>query len=102
MPTSRRKTLKKKAKSKHVTKPRKTAHPHKSSSKSGSHSKRKTTTQKDDVTYVYECTRPGCGYKIWRDDKGEPREVRSDLKSPKSLQVEFRCQGKGDLPESCH
>src|SRR2546425_11058148 len=99
MPTSRRKTLKKKAKSKHVTKPRKTAHPHKSSSKSGSHSKRKTTTQKDDVTYVYECTRTSCGYKIWRDEKGEPGELRSDLKCSKGHHAEFRCLRKSDLPE---
>ena len=56
--------------------------------------------KKDDVTYVYECTRPGCGYKIWRDDKGEPGQLRNDLKCPKCHHVEFRCLGKGDLPEN--
>src|SRR2546425_3527159 len=100
MPASLRKTSKKKTTYKHVPKPRKTTHPHKSSPKSGSHSERKTTTNKDEVTYVYECTRPGCGYKIWRDDKGEPGQLRSDLKCPKCHHVEFRCLGKGDLPES--
>jgi len=100
MPTAHGKIAKQKAKSKHVTKPRKTGHPHKSSPKSGSHSKRKTTAKKDDVTYVYECTRPGCGYKIWRDEKGEVGDLRSDLKCPKCHHVEFRCLGKGDLPES--
>jgi len=100
MPATRGKTSKKKAKSKHVAKPRKTSHTHKSSPKSGSHSKRKTALKKDDATYVYECTRPGCGYKIWRDDKGEPGELRNDLKCPKCHHIEFRCLGKGDLPES--
>src|SRR3989442_5484957 len=100
MPATRGKTTKKKTTSKHVTKPRKTTHPHKSSPKSGSHSKSKSAVKKDDVTYVYECTRPGCGYKIWRDDKGEPRQLRNDLKFPKYHHVEFRCLGKDDLPES--
>src|SRR2546426_5438170 len=100
MPASRGKTSKKKAISKRATKPRKAAHPHKSSPKSGSHSKSRTTTKKDDVTYVYECTRPGCGYKIWRDDKGEPGQLGNDLKCPKCHHVEFRCLGKGDLHES--
>jgi hypothetical protein len=56
--------------------------------------------KRDDVTYVYECTRPGCGYKIWRDDKGEPGQMRNDLKCPKCHHIEFRCLGRGDLPES--
>jgi hypothetical protein len=100
MPASRGKTSKKKAKSKQATKLRKTSHPRKSSPKSGSHPKRKTAVKKDEVTYVYECTRPGCGYKIWRDEKGEPGQLRNDLKCPKCHHVEFRCLGKGDLPES--
>src|SRR5438445_12250256 len=100
MAVSRGKTSKKKAKSKHVTKPRKASHPHKSSPNSRSHSKSKSAVKKDDITYVYECTRPGCGYKIWRDDKGEPGQLRNDLKCPKCHHVEFRCLGKGDLPES--
>ena len=100
MPASHAKASKKKAKSGHVRKLRTTLPPRKSSPKSGSHPKRKTAVKKDDVTYVYECTRPGCGYKIWRDDKGEPGQLRNDLKCPKCHHVEFRCLGKGDLPES--
>ncbi len=54
----------------------------------------------DEVTYVFECTRPGCGYRIWREDKGEQGQVRFDLKCPKCHNKEFRCLGKGDLPET--
>ena len=100
MPTALRKLLKKKANSKPEKKTWKASHPHKSSAKTRSHPKRKTTTEKEYVTYVYECTRPGCGYKIWRDDKGEPGQLRNDLKCPKCHHVQFRCLGKGDLPES--
>jgi hypothetical protein len=100
MPVAHRKDLKKKAGPKAVKKTRKASHPHKSSPKTRSHPNRKTTIEKEYVTYVYECTRPGCGYKIWRDDKGEPGQLRSDLKCPKCHHVEFRCLGKGDLPES--
>src|SRR3989442_12637466 len=100
MPVSHGKTSKKKTKSGHVRKLRTTSPPRKSSPKSGSHPKRKTAVKKDDVTYVYECTRPGCGYKIWRGDKGVPDGLRRDLKGPKSHHVEFGGFGKGDLPES--
>ncbi|HEX9429826.1 MAG TPA: hypothetical protein VF944_05560 [Candidatus Bathyarchaeia archaeon] len=100
MPSTDTKVRKKKAKSKTATKSRKSPHSRKSTSKSGSHPKRKTVAKKDDLTYVYECTRPGCGYKIWRDDKGQPGQLRNDLKCPKCHHVEFRCLGKGDLPES--
>src|SRR4029077_721290 len=100
MPTRHRKTAKKKPKSKPVKSPRKAPHPHKSSPKTSSRAKRETAREKEYVTYVYECTRPGCGYKIWRDDKGEPGQLRNDLKCPKCHHVEFRCLGKGDLPES--
>lgn len=100
MPASRGKTPKKKAKSKHVTKHREAPHPRKSSPESGSRPKRKTAAKKDDATYVYECTRPGCGYKIVRDEKGEPGQLRNDLKCPKCHHLEFRCLGKGDLPET--
>ncbi len=100
MPSTDTKVRKKKAKSKTATKSRKSPHSRKSTPKSGSHPKRKTVAKKDDVTYVYECTRPGCGYKIWRDDKGQPGQLRNDLKCPKCHHVEFRCLGKGDLPES--
>ncbi len=81
MPASHAKASKKKAKSGHVRKLRTTSPPRKSSPKSGSHPKRKTAVKKDDVTYVYECTRPGCGYKIWRDDKGEDAIKASEIGS---------------------
>jgi hypothetical protein len=50
--------------------------------------------------YVYECTRPGCGYRIWRDDKAGEGEHRFDLKCPKCHNKEFRCLGKGDVPKT--
>jgi hypothetical protein len=100
MPNAQRKALKKKTKSKPEKKTRKACHPRRSSLKTSSRLNRKTTTEKEYVTYVYECTRPGCGYKIWRDDKGEPGQLRNDLKCPKCHHVEFRCLGEGDLPES--
>ena len=100
MPTAPRKMLQKKAKPKPEKKSRKISRPNRSSLKTRSYPKRKTAKEKEYVTYVYECTRPGCGYKIWRDDKGEPGQLRSDLKCPKCHHVEFRCLGKGDLPES--
>src|SRR5437899_10806534 len=100
MRVSHGKSTKTKAKSGHVRKLRTTSPPRKASRKSRQHAKRKTAVRKDDVTYVYECTRPGCGYKIWRDDKGEPGQLRNDLKCPKCHHVEFRCLGKGDLPEN--
>ena len=100
MPATHKKAREKKGKSKAATKPRKSSHLHKTSHKTGSGLKRKKPVAKDDITYVYECTRPGCGYKIWRDDKGEPGQLRNDLKCPKCHHVEFRCLGKGDLPES--
>jgi|SRR2546426_3507266 len=100
MPSTRGKARKKKAKSKTTARSRKSSHPRKSTLKNSSHPRRKTVAKKEDVTYVYECTRPGCGYKIWRDDKGELGQLRTDLKCPKCHHVEFRCLGKGDLPES--
>jgi hypothetical protein len=100
MPASRRKASKKKTKSKRVTRRGKTSYRRKSSPKSDSRPRKKTSAKKDDVTYLYECTRPGCGYKIVRDEKAEPGQLRSDLKCPKCHHVEFRCLGKGDLPES--
>ena len=50
--------------------------------------------------YIYECTRPGCGYRIWRDEKAETGEHRFDLKCPKCHSREFRCLGQGDVPET--
>src|SRR6267143_2910910 len=99
MPATHKKG-RKKAKSKPATRSHKSSHPRKSSRKNSPHPRRKSTTKRDDVTYVYECTRPGCGYKIWRDDKGELGQLRNDLKCPKCHHLEFRSLGKGDLPES--
>jgi hypothetical protein len=52
------------------------------------------------VTYVFECTRPDCGYRIVREEKFETGKVRSDLKCPKCHNSEFKCLGTGDLPET--
>lgn len=48
-------------------------------------------------TYVFECTRPGCGYQIVREEKAEVGETRFDLKCPKCHNTEFKSLGKGDL-----
>ena len=100
MPAAHGKSSKKKTKSRRVAKSRKTAHPRKFSAKTRSSPKKRITTKKEDVAYVYECTRPGCGYRIWRDEKGEPGQLRGDWKCPKCHHVEFRCLGREDLPES--
>jgi len=63
-----------------------------------SHGPRKHGTV--DETYVFECTRLGCGYKIVREEKAEIGQSRFDLKCPKCHNMEFKCLGKGDLPES--
>jgi hypothetical protein len=52
-----------------------------------------------DATYIFECTRPGCGYRIPREEKAELGSIRFDLKCPKCHHREFKCLGKGDLPE---
>jgi hypothetical protein len=54
----------------------------------------------DSETYVFECTRKGCGYHIWREEKAEPGQLRFDIKCPKCHNEEFRCMGKGDFPQS--
>ncbi len=54
---------------------------------------------REEATYVYECTRPGCGYRIVRDEKAEEDDLRFELKCPKCHHQEFRCLGAGDLPE---
>src|SRR2546428_13077740 len=56
--------------------------------------------QSSDTTYIFECTRPGCGYRIPREEKAELGSLRFDLKSPKCHNREFKCLGKGDLPAS--
>src|SRR5712691_721875 len=56
--------------------------------------------QSSDTTYIFECTRPGCGYRIPREEKAELGSLRFDLKCPKCHHREFKCLGKGDLPAS--
>ncbi len=56
--------------------------------------------QSSDTTYIFECTRPGCGYRIPREEKAELGSIRFDLKCPKCHHREFKCLGKGDLPNS--
>src|SRR5437016_11322240 len=46
---------------------------------------RKTTSrtprqQNSDATYIFECTRPGCGYRIPREERAEQGSIRFDLK----------------------
>src|SRR5207253_8986584 len=53
-----------------------------------------------DTTYIFECTRPGCGYRIPREEWAEQGSIRFDLKCPKCHSKEFKCLGKGDLPEA--
>jgi hypothetical protein len=53
-----------------------------------------------EATYIFECTRTGCGYQIPREEKAEQGSLRFDLKCPKCHNREFKCLGKGDLPES--
>ena len=55
---------------------------------------RKTTG----ITYVFECTRQGCGYQIVREEKADAGKLRFDLKCPKCHNREFKCLGPGDLP----
>ena len=55
--------------------------------------------QNSDTTYVFECTREGCGYRLPREEKAEQGSLRFDLKCPKCHNEEFKCLGKGDLPE---
>ena len=77
-----------------------------------SHAKRSTATRRvasrkssghrtaNGATYVFECTRQGCGYRIVREENAEVGQLRSDLKCPKCHNSEFKCLGKGDLPET--
>ena len=62
--------------------------------------RRPTNKLIDSETYVFECTRKGCGYHIWREEKAEPGQLRFDIKCPKCHNEEFRCLGKGDFPQS--
>ena len=56
--------------------------------------------QNSDATYIFECSRPGCGYRIPREERAEQGSIRFDLKCPKCHNKEFKCLGKGDLPEA--
>src|SRR5258707_134929 len=49
--------------------------------------------QSSDTTYIFECTRPGCGYRIPREEKAEVGSLRFDLKCPKCHHREFKCLG---------
>jgi hypothetical protein len=62
--------------------------------------KARKETKLEDATFVYECTRIGCCYRIVRDERAEQGQLRFDLKCPKCHHKEFRCLGKGDLPET--
>src|SRR5216683_2369049 len=56
--------------------------------------------QSSDTTYIFECIRQGCGYRIPREEKAEQGSLRFDLKCPKCHNREFKCLGMGDLPAS--
>ena len=86
-------------KHKQTSKARK-ATPVRKSAKPRVHSKPVHRKKTEETTFVYDCTRPGCGYRIWREDKDEPGHLRFDLKCPKCHHKVFRCLGKGDVPES--
>src|SRR5437899_1864754 len=68
--------------------------------KAPSRATRKTTSrtprqQNSDATYIFECTRLGCGYRIPREERAEQGSIRFDLKCPKCHNREFKCLGKG-------
>lgn len=54
------------------------------------------TTQKktQDATFIYECVRPGCGYRIWREEKSETGHLRFNIKCPKCHFQVFKCLGR--------
>src|SRR5437660_12221457 len=56
--------------------------------------------QNSDATYIFECTRPGCGYRIPREERAEQGSIRIEPKCPKCHSKEFKCLGKGELPEA--
>jgi hypothetical protein len=58
---------------------------------------RKSSSASSGVTYVFECTRQGCGYQIVREEKADAGKLRFDLKCPKCHNREFKCLGPGDL-----
>src|SRR5207245_3015537 len=62
--------------------------------------RRPTNKLIDSETYVFECTRKGCGYHIWREEKAEPGQLRFDIKCRKFQHEEFRCLEKRDFPQS--
>ena len=104
MPTTRKKVSTRKprtakARSIRKTKPRPAAS-HKKVAPGRTHHETVHHKALREEPYIYECTRPGCGYRIWRDDKAGEGEHRFDLKCPKCHNREFRCLGKGDLPKT--
>src|SRR5207253_10563305 len=56
--------------------------------------------QNSDATSIFECTRPGCGYRIPREERAEQGSIRFDLTCPNCHSKEIKCLGKGDLPEA--
>src|SRR5438309_10047980 len=63
---------------------------------------RKTTSrtprqQNSDATYIIECTRPGCGYRIPREEQAEQGSIRFDPNGPRVQNREVNGIGTGDL-----
>ena len=52
------------------------------------------------ATFVFECTRQGCGYRTFREERADEGQLRFDIKCPKCHNEEFRCLGKGDYGET--
>src|SRR5207248_9399541 len=66
---------------------------------------RKTTSrtphqQNSDANYIFECTRPGCGYRIPREERAEQGSISFDLKCPKCHNREFKCLRKVNPAET--
>src|SRR5919108_995707 len=90
-------------KSRQITKRVVTSHRRKAPSKIKSNANKRVTNHHKEIiagTYVFECTRPGCGYRLYHDEKHAPGQVRLDMKCPKCHNYGFKCLGKGDIPQS--
>src|SRR5947208_16721139 len=55
--------------------------------------------QNSDPTYIFECTRPGCGYRLPREERAEQGSIRFDLKCPRCHSKEIKCLGTRDPRE---
>ena len=81
------------------TRSKTTAHRRAKSSRAGkTNVHRRAQRKATGITYVFECTRQGCGYQIVREEKADTGKLRFDLKCPKCHNREFKCLGPGDLP----